>query len=93
MGFHDKIKRILENKKPKTFTKICKNFWCKAHFNVLETDIEANVEYFSQCPKCRSFDTELSAGVTDNGIREYEGSRYEDGVHEIEIKRINGFGF
>ncbi len=93
MGFYDKIKRILEDKKPRTFSKTCVNFWCKAPFEVLEDDLEKDVEFYSQCPKCRSFSTQLSGGVTNNGVREYEGERMTNDVHEVEIRRIRGFGF
>lgn len=40
------------------------------------------------CPKCKSFDTELSGGVTWN-TREYEGSRYDGSPHEIRYRVTN----
>ena len=52
--------------------RICSNPWCKGTFNYTEEDFittydEDNNEIKKEpkvCPKCRSFDTELSDGVT-----------------------------
>ena len=40
------------------------------------------------CPKCKSFDTELSGGVnwTD---KEYEGSRFDGTPHQLKYKVTN----
>ena len=40
------------------------------------------------CAKCRSFDNELSAGVTWSD-KEYEGSRFDGKPHEIKYKITN----
>jgi hypothetical protein len=40
------------------------------------------------CPKCRSFDTELSGGVTWTD-KEYEGDRFDGLPHEIKYKVTN----
>ena len=41
-----------------------------------------------ECPKCRSFATELSGGVEWN-TREYEGSRFDGMSHEMKYKVTN----
>lgn len=46
---------------------VCSNPWCKAHFTPLERDIkiiEGKQVYPRQCKKCKSFDEELSSGVS-----------------------------
>ena len=40
------------------------------------------------CSKCRSFDTNLSGGVTWTD-KEYEGSRFDGMPHEIRYKVTN----
>ena len=48
-------------------TEICKSPWCKATFFYHEHEmIEVDGEMIppKNCAKCRSFDNELSAGVT-----------------------------
>jgi Zn finger protein HypA/HybF involved in hydrogenase expression len=65
--------------------KICSNFWCKAHFSFNKSEKEDP----KQCPKCRSFETELSGGITTSE-KKYEGSRIDNTPHEINIK-INKF--
>jgi hypothetical protein len=60
--------------------KVCNNAWCKATFYFTESDmiIEKNssdVEIRIEppfCPKCISFDNDLSGGV------KWEDRRYED---------------
>jgi phage FluMu protein Com len=41
-----------------------------------------------ECPKCKSFATELSGGVEWN-TREYEGSRFDGMSHQIKYKVTN----
>ncbi len=63
-------------------TKICKNPWCRGTFVYQENDM---IEIFNEdgtfelfppktCPKCKSFNDELSDGVTWTD-RTYEGDR------------------
>lgn len=40
------------------------------------------------CNKCKSFDTELSGGVTWN-TKEYEGPRFDNMPHQIKYKVTN----
>lgn len=42
----------------------------------------------SQCPKCRSFETELSGGVEWKD-KEYEGSRFDGMPHQLKYKVTN----
>jgi hypothetical protein len=42
----------------------------------------------SICPKCKSFDTELSGGVQWK-TKEYEGSRFDGMPHQIKYKVTN----
>ena len=84
MGFQDKLQKIINKEKPKMMTKSCSNFWCKVRYDVSNRDFENYPEFYSVCPKCRSFDTDLSGGVTNNGIREYAGDRFE-GEKDTEI--------
>ena len=70
---------------------VCKSPWCKAHFEYFETEIkvvDGNEVVPPTCPKCRSFDTELSGGVTWTD-KEYEGSRFDGRPHEIKYKITN----
>jgi len=60
---------------------ICKNLWCKCYFDV---DIEEGEERPKQCPKCKSFDEELSGGVSWTD-KTYEGSRFDGMPHRIAI--------
>jgi len=64
----------MENKR------VCSNPWCKGTFSYSE-DVE---EIPIICPKCKSFETELSGGVTWKD-KTYEGSRW-DGPHQISYK-------
>lgn len=86
MGFNDKLKKILDKEKPKMITRSCSNFWCKVRYEISDRDFENYREFYSTCPKCRSFDTELSGGVTNNGQRNYEGDRFDNGEHEVTIR-------
>jgi len=52
--------------------KVCSSPWCKGTFNYTEKDMVIKLDQDNNeiktppktCPKCRSFDTELSDGVT-----------------------------
>ena len=62
---------------------VCNNKWCKSHF-------EHEDSYIGRiCPKCKSFDIELSDGVTWEE-KTYEGSRFDNTPHLISIK-VNNF--
>ena len=89
MGFSNKIRQILDKMKPKMIERSCSNFWCKVRYEVEEEKYNENPDNFGQCKKCRSFSNELSGGVTNNGVREYEGERFDGKVHEIDIKKLN----
>ena len=70
---------------------VCKSPWCKAHFEYFErevTIVDGHEVLPPTCPKCRSFDTELSGGVTWTD-KEYEGSRFDGKPHEIKYKITN----
>lgn len=70
---------------------VCKSPWCKAHFEYVQNDIsivEGNECPPATCPKCESFDSDLSAGITWTD-REYEGSRFDGTPHEIKYKVTN----
>jgi hypothetical protein len=72
-------------------TEICKSPWCKATFFYNENEmIEVDGEMMppKKCSKCRSFDNELSGGVTWTD-KEYEGSRFDGKPHEIKYKVTN----
>lgn len=72
-------------------TEICKSPWCKATFQYYESEmVEVNGEMQppKTCLKCRSFDTNLSGGVTWTD-KEYEGSRFDGTPHEIRYKVTN----
>lgn len=58
--------------------KVCENPWCKGHFEYKGDDAP------KVCPKCKSFDTELSDGVIWKN-KEYEGNRFDGTPHEINI--------
>jgi len=57
---------------------ICKNPWCKGTFIYVGEDIP------NHCPKCQSFDSELSGGITWVD-KTYEGSRFDGQSHPISI--------
>ena len=70
---------------------ICGSPWCKGTFFYFEneiTEIDGVKAAPKSCPKCRSFDTELSGGVTWTD-KEYEGSRFDGMPHEIRYKVTN----
>jgi hypothetical protein len=67
---------------------ICNNPWCKVGFEL--TEIESNSDNHPKvCPKCRSFDNELSGGVSWVE-KKYEGSRNDGLPHQVNFK-INKF--
>jgi hypothetical protein len=70
---------------------VCSSPWCKATFVYNENDmIEVNgvKQEPKTCPKCKSFDSELSGGVTWTD-KEYEGSRFDGTPHQIRYKVTN----
>lgn len=72
-------------------TAICKSPWCKVHFEYEESDVLVSGDLRtipSTCPKCKSFDSELSGGVTWVD-KEYEGSRFDGVPHQIRYKVTN----
>ena len=72
-------------------TAICGNPWCKATFNYFlcdMIDVDGNMIAPKNCNKCKSFDGELSGGVSWVD-KEYEGSRFDDTPHEIRYKVTN----
>lgn len=80
----------------------CRNPWCKVRFTYTEsemisvkTDPRAKSNDGEQeklppreCPKCRSFNNELSGGVEWKD-KSYEGDRYDDRPHQIKYKVTN----
>lgn len=73
--------------------KVCSNPWCKATFIFTENDFtEFNGKMVepSVCQKCKSFDSELSGGVTWED-KEYEGDRYDPIPHKFTYKIKNFF--
>lgn len=73
-------------------TNICQNPWCKATFVYTERDMivdkQGNKIRPRVCHKCKSFDNELSGGVSWED-REYEGERIDDKPHQIRYKVTN----
>ena len=70
---------------------VCKSPWCKAHFEYFEaemTEVDGARYPPKSCPKCKSFDSEMSGGVTWTD-KEYEGSRFDGMPHEIKYKVTN----
>ena len=57
---------------------VCRNPWCKATFEYKSVEIPRT------CPKCHSFDKELSGGVTWSD-REYEGPKFDGMPHRTSI--------
>lgn len=83
------------------FRTICGNPWCKVPFfysekdmttvkneNTRNPEISDKKEAPNQCPKCRSFDKELSGGVEWKD-KTYEGSRFDGLPHQIKYKVTN----
>ena len=76
---------------------VCRSPWCKGTFFYTENDmiiIEGNKNEEVQksppstCPKCKSFNTELSGGVEWKD-KEYEGSRFDGMPHQMKYKVTN----
>jgi hypothetical protein len=70
---------------------VCKNPWCKATFVYKESDmvdIDGKMMPPTVCSKCKSFDTELSGGVSWS-TKEYDGSRFDGMPHQIKYKVTN----
>ena len=86
MGFFFNI-YYMEN----MMTNVCSNPWCKATYQFSEKEvpeIDGSKQWPKECPKCKSFDTQLSGGVTWN-TREYEGSRFDGMPHQIKYRVTN----
>ena len=67
------------------FIAICKNPWCKSHFEYTEEDmiiIEGVATVPKQCFKCISFNDDLSDGIEWED-REYDGERFDNKPHII----------
>ena len=60
-------------------TTLCTMPWCRVRF-AYDGD-----EAPTECPKCRSFDRDLSGGVTWTE-KKYEGSRDDGMFHPIDIR-------
>jgi len=72
------------------FNSVCKNPWCKAHFEYTLNDYEKvgdEIKEPTQCKKCKSFSTELSGGVEWKD-KKYEGV-VDSGYHQIRYKITN----
>jgi hypothetical protein len=83
---------------------VCKNPWCKALFEYSEMDMivikemidsknkvigkEQSMEIPSECPKCKSFNTQLSGGVEWKD-KVYDGPRFDGTAHQIKYKVTN----
>ncbi len=69
---------------------VCRNKWCKAQFRCDPKEVtEENGKkvYPKFCKKCKSFETELSGGITWED-KKYEGDPWK-GAHEIKYKVTN----
>ena len=62
---------------------ICSNPWCKGTFFYTGDEIP------KECPKCHSFNTQVSGGVHWN-TREYTEPRNDGQAHEISINISTG---
>jgi len=70
---------------------VCSNPWCKATFSFEEEYlpiVDGVRQHPKQCPKCSSFDSQLSGGVTWTN-KEYEGSRFDGMPHQIKYRVTN----
>lgn len=72
---------------------ICKSPWCKAIFIYTEQDmitVKGSDEKLKPkyCNKCKSFDSDLSGGITWED-REYEGDRIDNKPHHIKYNVTN----
>lgn len=61
---------------------ICTNPWCKGIYYYTSEECP------KQCPKCASFDNDLSGGVSWN-TKKYDGPRWDGKAHEINYKTTN----
>lgn len=62
---------------------ICSMKWCKvAYIDYRYLWYEKDIK---TCPKCRSFDGELSGGVSFSD-KNYFGNRHDNQAHEVEFK-------
>lgn len=83
---------VIEPPKLIETTKSCKNFWCKAQYNIKYYEGD---DYSKECPKCVDFDTILSGGI-ESGEKHYDGPRQDGMAHEVEFhfsKFKSGKGF
>lgn len=62
---------------------ICSNKWCKCKYTI-EKDRYYN-DNMKTCDKCRSFDNEISGGVSYNS-KSYSGERFDNKPHQTEFK-------
>lgn len=84
ISFHKRLQNILNKEKPKLFTRSCGNFWCKAPYEVKVDDYNMDPLTFGQCNKCRN---DSSVGkVTNNGTKEYEGTRNDPDTWNKEVE-------
>ena len=60
---------------------VCGSPWCKATFIYQSVEGKNDPEF---CPKCKSFDGELSGGVTWVD-KKYEGSRMDGLPHQTSL--------
>lgn len=64
---------------------VCRSPWCKATFLYQPIEVNGNlIEEPKYCPKCISFDTELSGGVTWTD-KKYNESRFDGKSHKISL--------
>lgn len=74
-----------------TLKTICSNPWCKAPFFFTEDDckeVDGVVIEPKVCHKCKSFDNQMSGGVTWED-KVYEGDRFDNTPHEFKYKIRN----
>lgn len=71
-------------KKDNKYKRTCDNFWCKAPYMVDKDEFKVNPK-LRQCPKCCSFDEELSGGVVNNGDMDFPGERFDGKAHPTKI--------
>ena len=63
---------------------ICRNSYCKSKYMEIRKNYYSSDRY-KTCKKCRSFNEELSDGVTFNK-KQYSGERYDNKSHETQFK-------
>ena len=82
---NDKINNLLgddDKKELIEYSGTCNNFWCKCQYKV---KIYVGDDTPKTCPKCDSFNYELSDGVESKDIQ-YDGLRYDGKAHETSFK-------